>query len=317
MALSQNNLLITLNPPELSHRAYLYNINTPSAAEHTDTMMMEWGYEMPLMLQPLLVEGGFVSGNNYNNHVESNDSGLFYKAKPGIENLKRFYNFLEDQPGLIQNIAHFKVARDKLFRYLDQLEGSYFHLDVWDILNMDDAPHAEQANEWLANIAYNNAIITKAMNAGDIGLLNYKTLKEVSPAFITFADLLNYEDYEYGWSCIWIPFEEELPYEIFEENKLWGLKEKGADVLLSPQFDEFYNFGPQDLAVVSKNGKYGYVDTKGKIAIPLVWDDAFDFEYSGVAVAALNGKMGLINTRGEQITQLIYDELGADRKSVV
>nr|WP_294873542.1 hypothetical protein [uncultured Pedobacter sp.] len=34
----------------MSHRSYLYNINTPSIAESADKMMMEWGYEMPLML---------------------------------------------------------------------------------------------------------------------------------------------------------------------------------------------------------------------------------------------------------------------------
>jgi uncharacterized protein len=54
----------------MSHRTYLYNIYSPSVAEDSDKMMIEWGYEMPIILQPLLVEGGFVSGNNYNNHIE-------------------------------------------------------------------------------------------------------------------------------------------------------------------------------------------------------------------------------------------------------
>ncbi|MDQ0967890.1 TPR repeat protein [Flavobacterium sp. W4I14] len=293
----------------MSHRTYLYNIDTPSIAEDSDKMMMEWGYEMPLLLQPLLVEGGFVSGNNYNNHIEFNNSGLFYYSKPGIENLKRFYKFLEDQPGLIIDIEKFKDARDKLFNYLDKLTGGYFHLDMWDVLNMEDSPHAEQAKLWLVNISHNNQIITKAMDAGDISLLNYKDFNDVNPGFTSFPDLLNYEGYNYGWSCIWTAVEEDLTYEIFEENKLWGLKDKDGGILLAPQFDEFYSFGPQDLAVVSKNGKYGYVDTTGKIAIPLIWEDAYDFEYSGVAVVTVQQKSGLINSKGEQITQLVYDEL--------
>ncbi|MBB2148651.1 SEL1-like repeat protein [Pedobacter gandavensis] len=295
----------------MSHRTYLYNINTPSIAENADTMMMEWGYEMPLMLQPLLIEGGFISGNNYNNHVEFNDSGLYYHAKPGIENLKRFYDFLEDQPELIENIEKFKAARDKLFNYLDQLDGSYLHLDMWDVLNMEDKPHAEQAKDWMATIAHNNQVITLAMDSGDHSLLNYKALKDVSPAFTSFPKLLNYEDYDYGWTCIWQPYEEESAFEIFEENQLWGLKDKNGAVLLNPQFDEFYNFGPHDLAVVSKNGKFGYVDTTGRIALPLIWDDAFDFEHSGVAVVAMQEKMGLINTDGTQLTPLIYNDLKA------
>jgi TPR repeat protein len=293
----------------MSHRTYLYNINTPSVAENEDKMMMEWGYEMPLMLQPLLVEGGFVSANNYNNHVEFNNSGLYYNSEPGIENLRRFYKFLENQPGLVTDIEKFKDARDKLFNYLDKLTGSYFHLDMWDVLNMEDTPHEEQAALWLANIAHNNQVIKQAMDAGDISLLNYKNLKDVSPGFTSFPQLLNYEGYDYGWSCIWVTVEEELPDEIFEENKLWGLKDKDGRVLVPPQFDEFYSFGSQGLAVVSKNGKYGYVDTAGRLAIALVWEDAFDFEYSGVAVATLQKKSGLINTKGHQITQLVYDEL--------
>ena len=293
----------------MSHRAYLYNLDTPSIAENSDTMMMEWKYEMPLMLQPLLIEGGFIAGNSYNNHVDFNNSGLFYDAQPGIENLKRFYNFLEAQPGLIENLEKFKEARDKLFNYLDQLDGTFFHLDMWDIFNMDDTTHEEQAAEWLASIAYNNRVITAAMDANDISLLNYKNLKEVSPAFTTFSKLLNYEDYEYGWICIYQEYEEEEEFELFEENQLWGFKNKEGEVILSPQFDEFYMFGHHDLAVVSKNGKYGYLDTSGKIVIPLIWDDAFDFEYSEVAVVALQGIMGLINTKGEQITSVIYDDL--------
>ncbi|WP_316753814.1 SEL1-like repeat protein [Pedobacter gandavensis] len=293
----------------MSHRTYLYNINTPSVAENADTMMMEWGYEMPLMLQPLLIEGGFISGNNYNNFIAGSNSGLYYDAKPGVENLKRFYNFLENQPELIENIEKFKAARDKLFSYLDELDGRYFHLDMWDVLNMEDRSHAKQAKDWLATIAHNNQVITMAMDAEDASLLNYKVLKDVTSAFNTFSKLLNYEDYDYGWTCISQPDEEEPTFEIFEENELWGLKGKDGAVLLNPYYDEFFNFGPQDLAVVSKTGKYGYLNITGNVAIPLTWDDAFDFEESGVAVVILQGKTGLINTKGSLVTELIYDDL--------
>ena len=296
---------------DLSHRAYLYNLNTPSIADDSDTMIMEWKYEMPLMLQPLLISGGFISGNTYNNHIECNDAGLYYDAAPGIENLKQFYNFLEAQPGLIKNMEYFKSSRDKLFKYLEGLHRGYFHLDMWDIFNMEDTPHAEQAKAWLAGIAHNNLVITNAMKKGDIGLLDYKALKDVNAAFNSFDDLLNYEDYAYGWSCIDVPFEEELVYEIFQENELWGLKGKDGRILLIPQFDEFFSFGPQDLAVVSKDGKYGYVNTSGRIVLPLIWDDAFDFEYSGIAVVVSEGKMGLIDIKGKPLSQFKFDELGA------
>ena len=69
-------------------------------------------------------------------------------------------------------------------------------------INMDGAPHNEQAAIWLADIAYNNAVITRAMDNNDISLLSYDKLKHVSMAFHLFAELLNYADYNYGWRHI-------------------------------------------------------------------------------------------------------------------
>ncbi|MEJ8547223.1 SEL1-like repeat protein [Brevibacillus borstelensis] len=295
----------------MSHRVYVYNISTPSEAQDTDTMMMEWGYEMPLLLQPLLVEGGFIAGNNYNNHTEPDNAGLYYNAQAGVENLKRFYEFLEKQGSLIKNKEAFAHAKNNLFRYLDKLEQQYFHLDAWDVFNMDDIPHSEQAEVWLANIAHNNEVIKNAMENNDISLLRYSDLMDVSPGFASFAELLNYEDYQYGWGHIWQPYEEELAVEIYKENGLWGLKDKDGRVLLHPQFDEFYGFGPEDLAVVSKDGKFGYVHKSGHIAIPLIWDDAYDFEYGNIAIVKRDDHFGLIDLAGSTVVPTQYEELEA------
>jgi TPR repeat protein len=290
----------------MSHRVYLYNVNTPSAAKENDKMMMEWGYEMPLLLQPLLINGAFITGNNYNNHTEESDAGLYYDAKPGIENLKRFYNFLETQDAIISDKAAFAEAKNSLFKYLDSLEHPYFNLDMWDVFNMEETPHEDQAATWLADIAFNNAVITKAMDNNDISLLPYNELKNVSMAFQTFEDLLNYGGYNYGWGHIY----EEIPTQkIYQENELWGLKAPDGAILLPPQFDEFYEFSAQGLAVVMKAGKYGYVHTSGKIAIPLEWDDAFDFEYSFLAVVKRNDLLGLINMMGGLVTPLEYEDI--------
>ncbi|WP_426983613.1 SEL1-like repeat protein [Brevibacillus borstelensis] len=294
----------------MSHRVYVYNVSTPSEAQDTDRMMLEWGYEMPLLLQPLLVDGGFVAGNNYNNHTEPDNAGLYYNAQPGIENLKRFYDFLEKQEMLITNKEAFVEAKNNLFTYLDKLKLPYFHLDAWDVFNMDDTPHAEQAEVWLANIAHNNEIIKKAMENDDISLLNDSDLMDVSPGFASFAELLNYEHYQYGWGHIWQPFEEEPEVEIYEENGLWGLKDKDGKVLLQPQFDEFYGFGPEDLAVVSQGGKFGYVHKSGRIAIPLVWEDAYDFEYGTTSsIVKRNGQFGLIDPNGNTVVPAQYEAL--------
>lgn len=296
----------------MSHRVYLYNISTPSKAQDDDKMMLEWGYEMPLLLQPLLVDGGFIEGNNYNNHTEPDNAGLYYDAQAGIENLKRFYALLEKQENLIKNKEAFVDAKNNLFHYLDKLELPYFHLDAWDVFNMDDIPHAEQAKTWLANIAHNNEVIKKAMENDDISLLRYSDLIDVNPGFTSFAELLNYEDYQYGWGHIWQPYEEVPDVEIYQDNGLWGLKDKDGKILLPPQFDEFYGFGPEELAVVVQAGKFGYVDKSGKIAIPLVWDDAYDFEYgTTLAIVKRSDAFGLIDINGKTVVPTQYEELEA------
>ena len=59
--------------------------------------------------------------------------------------------------------------------------------------------------------------------------------------------------------------------------------------MLSPQFDEFYEFSEQDIAVVMKAQKYGYVHRSGKVIAPAEWDEAYDFDHSYLAVVQRNG----------------------------
>jgi len=256
---------------------------------------MEWGYEMPLLLQPLLISGGFIENNI-----------LYYDAKSGIENLKRFYNFLDSTSSLISNKSIFTTCKETLFKYLDGLALPYFSMDARDAFNMEEIPHDEQAAIWMADIAFNNAVITSTMDDNDISLLAYNKLKHVSMAFQTFAALLNHPDYHYGWGHIYQEREKE---EIYNENGLWGLKTSGGEILLYPQFDEFYEFSEQGIAVVMKAQKYGYVHRSGEIIAPPEWDNAYDFDYSDLAIIQRNGLLGLINPWGKIVVEPIYETL--------
>ena len=67
------------------------------------------------------------------------------------------------------------------------------------------------------------------------------------------------------------------------------------------------------LAYFEVNGKYGYVDTRGKIVIPAQWDYAGKFCESGYAVVFIGttresgypekGSYGIINTKGEYLLE--------------
>ena len=69
------------------------------------------------------------------------------------------------------------------------------------------------------------------------------------------------------------------------------------------EFDGVGSFN-EGFARVKKDGKYGYINTKGEQAIECKFDDACDFS-EGFAGVSKDGKCGYINTKG---CPVIFDE---------
>lgn len=61
-----------------------------------------------------------------------------------------------------------------------------------------------------------------------------------------------------------------------------------------------------DLAVVSKDGKYGFIDKHGKTIIPLQYDEVNNFS-EGLAVVNKDEKYGFIDVNGKVVVPLQYD----------
>ncbi len=55
-------------------------------------------------------------------------------------------------------------------------------------------------------------------------------------------------------------------------------------------------------------GKYGYVDSRGKVLLDFIWDDAYPFS-EGCAVVKRHGKYGAINRRGKVVIPFDYEWL--------
>jgi hypothetical protein len=72
--------------------------------------------------------------------------------------------------------------------------------------------------------------------------------------------------------------------------------------------------------LVKQNNKYGFINTKGEIAIPLKYDDAYDFsewQRTGYLTAVrLGNKSGFIDTAGKEIIPLKYDWVGLFREGL-
>ncbi|WP_143166800.1 hypothetical protein [Pedobacter caeni] len=195
-------------------------------------MMVEIGYGLPVFLHPLLVGEGLIGGNNYNIHTPGKNSGLFYPAETGIENLKRFYNFIEKhQSELIERPEEFTIAKARIFDYLVKLDQDYFNLDAWDVFNTNTESHHEQATDLLEDIQNNNLVITKAMDSADPGHLKLSLFsRDSAPGFENFKEFLNHPDFDYGWG-VFDHSEATSDVEIFEENGLWGLKDQKGNLI--------------------------------------------------------------------------------------
>lgn len=64
----------------------------------------------------------------------------------------------------------------------------------------------------------------------------------------------------------------------------------------------------QGLCPVQVNGKWGYINTTGHVAIPCVYERAYNFENEGVAVVKQKGKYGLINKHGEILVPCVKSD---------
>lgn len=81
-----------------------------------------------------------------------------------------------------------------------------------------------------------------------------------------------------------------------EVSGLYGYK--ANDIwIIDPEYERAYAFS-ESMAVVRKDGKYGYIDVSGRMVIPAKYSYAGAFS-SGLAPVCLYGKYGYVNKQGE------------------
>ena len=61
------------------------------------------------------------------------------------------------------------------------------------------------------------------------------------------------------------------------------------------------------LAKVGKDHKYGFVNAKGKVVIPLIYDEVLNFS-EGIAAVSKAAKWGFVDSTGKEITPLQYSD---------
>ena len=88
-----------------------------------------------------------------------------------------------------------------------------------------------------------------------------------------------------------------------EASGKYGYKANGIRII-DPEYDRAEAFS-ESMAVVRKDGKYGYIDVSGRLVIPVKYQDAGSFS-AGLAPVCLYGKYGYVDKSGEMVVPFKY-----------
>lgn len=109
--------------------------------------------------------------------------------------------------------------------------------------------------------------------------------------------------------------QEEL-MEIYQENGLYGLKNDCGEVIISPQYREFYPFSCGLACVQNSKYQYGYINVQNIAVVPygeFSWiDHSFTCGYARVIqYSAIEDRQywGIINTMGLIVVPCEYDNI--------
>lgn len=88
-----------------------------------------------------------------------------------------------------------------------------------------------------------------------------------------------------------------------EASGKYGYKANGIWII-DPEYDRAEAFS-ESMAVVRKDGRYGYIDVSGRLVIPVKYQDAGSFS-AGLAPVCLYGKYGYVDKSGEMVVPFKY-----------
>lgn len=96
---------------------------------------------------------------------------------------------------------------------------------------------------------------------------------------------------------------------VIRGNGRYGYINRAGLVAIKPQFEDGYNFY-EGLARVAIYHKYGFIDNTGKLVIPTIYYDAGDFS-EGMALVGVDNKYGFIDKTGKVVVPLQYESVSA------
>lgn len=281
----------------MAHRLYVYNVDSKTGDQYSH-YLGEWNYEIPELLFPL-----------FSCDPRSKGKLLYFDKINGVERLKSFYQLLGEHYQLLYKKVYYEPV-NKMFEMLDDLPYDTFVIDGWDVFNMREEKHSDQAKNWAFEIKERSKLYDKALSKQNLGWLEKEVLAR--SGYTSFLEMLETEWIDYGLGY----WNEDLYKDIsesFEDNGLWGLKDKKGNIITPAVYEEIFAFSDEGIAVVQKNGKYGYLRNDGKVLIECIYEEVYDALFihnKNYGIIEIDQKCGLLNIEtGEIVIPCEYEEL--------
>ncbi|MCW7465737.1 WG repeat-containing protein [Leptospira levettii] len=94
----------------------------------------------------------------------------------------------------------------------------------------------------------------------------------------------------------------------FEENGLYGFKNKKGKVIIEPQYEQTMEFTKSGVGFVVSKNKWICIDTKNKFLLEsFLYDNGPDYIVESLARYVVEGKMGFHNERCQKVIEAQYD----------
>ncbi|QCR36345.1 WG repeat-containing protein [Nissabacter sp. SGAir0207] len=90
-----------------------------------------------------------------------------------------------------------------------------------------------------------------------------------------------------------------------EKQGKWGFMDTSGHLVIEPAFSDAQGF-VNGLAAVAQDGKYGYIDQRGKWAIPARFTRVTPFNAEGTALVEINDRLALIDKQGAVVRTLPF-----------
>lgn len=97
-----------------------------------------------------------------------------------------------------------------------------------------------------------------------------------------------------------IKSEEYGDYWAIKKGRYWGFYNSMAKSMILPQFEEVNPF-IKEMALVKRDGKYGWINKLGNPVIPIQYDNASQFDNLGIAKVELKGQAFSIDRSGKKL----------------